>query len=115
MFVHIDLIHLLVNMFSLLIIGPFVEKLYGSAKFVVFWVVTGIAGSVATYFTFRPELAHGLLGTFLFKANDGLAAGASGALFGLVGVLFVFGIKYRRELPKDSSAYSAPACCRSSS
>ena len=100
MFVHIDLIHLLVNMFSLLIIGPFVEKLYGSAKFVVFWVVTGIAGSVATYFTFRPELAHGLLGTFLFKANDGLAAGASGALFGLVGVLFVFGIKYRRELPE---------------
>jgi membrane associated rhomboid family serine protease len=100
MFVHIDLIHLLVNMFSLLIIGPFVEKLYGSAKFVVFWVVTGIAGSVATYFTFRPELAHGVLGTFLFKANDGLAAGASGALFGLVGVLFVFGIKYRRELPE---------------
>ncbi|HEX6624591.1 MAG TPA: rhomboid family intramembrane serine protease, partial [Pyrinomonadaceae bacterium] len=29
------------------------------------------------------------------------AAGASGALFGLVGVLFVFGIKYRKELPED--------------
>src|SRR5689334_4589745 len=44
MFVHIDILHLLMNMFSLLIIGPFVEKLYGSAKFVVFWVFTGIAG-----------------------------------------------------------------------
>src|SRR5690349_13331596 len=38
MFVHIDLLHIGMNMFSLLIIGPFVEKLYGSAKFVVFWV-----------------------------------------------------------------------------
>jgi hypothetical protein len=31
---------------------------------------------------------------------DGPAAGASGALFGLIGVLFVFGIKFRRELPE---------------
>jgi len=100
MFVHIDLLHLLMNMFSLLIIGPFVEKLYGSAKFVVFWVVTGLAGAIATYLTFRPALAHGVLGTFLFKGADVPAAGASGALFGLVGVLFVFGIKYRRELPE---------------
>ncbi|HEX6719629.1 MAG TPA: rhomboid family intramembrane serine protease [Pyrinomonadaceae bacterium] len=100
MFVHINLVHLLVNMFSLLMIGPFVEKLYGSAKFLVFWVVTGIAGAVGTYLTFRPGLAHGPLGTFIFRGIDGPAAGASGALFGLVGVLFVFGIKYRRELPE---------------
>jgi rhomboid protease GluP len=100
MFVHIDVIHLLMNMFSLLMLGPFVEKLYGSAKFLVFWVLTGIAGSVASYFTVRPALAKGLLGSFLFKSFDAPAAGASGALFGLVGVLFVFGIKYRRELPE---------------
>lgn len=100
MFVHIDLLHIVMNMFSLLILGPFVEKLYGSAKFVVFWIVSGIAGSVATYLALRPALAHGLLGSFLFKAIDVPAAGASGALFGLVGVLFVFGIKYRHELPE---------------
>ena len=100
MFVHIDLLHLGMNMFSLLIIGPFVEKLYGSAKFVVFWVACGLAGSIATYLTLRPSLAHGTLGTFIFKAVDAPAAGASGALFGLVGVLFVFGIKYRHELPE---------------
>ena len=47
MFVHINLPHLLVNMYSLWIVGPYVEKFYGSAKFVVFWVVTGIAGVVA--------------------------------------------------------------------
>jgi len=85
MFVHINLVHLLVNMFSLLMIGPFVEKLYGSAKFLVFWVVTGIAGAVGTYLTFRPGLAHGPLATFIFRGVDGPAAGASGALFGQIG------------------------------
>ena len=100
MFVHIDLLHLVINMFSLLILGPFVEKLYGSAKFVIFWVASGLAGSVATYLTLRPSLAHGVLSSFIFRGDDGPAAGASGALFGLVGVLFVFGIKYRRELPE---------------
>lgn len=100
MFVHIDILHLFMNMFSLLILGPFVEKLYGSAKFVVFWVVTGIAGVVGSYLTIRPSLARGVLGTFIFHATDVPSAGASGALFGLVGVLFVFGIKFRRELPE---------------
>ena len=100
MFVHVNLIHLLVNMYSLMMVGPFVEKLYGSAKFVVFWVLTGIAGLIASYLTVRPDLATNALARFIFKANDGPSAGASGALFGLVGVLFVFGIKFRRELPE---------------
>lgn len=100
MFVHINVLHLLMNMFSLLILGPFVEKLYGSAKFVVFWVVTGVAGVVGSYLTVRPQLANGLLGSFIFHKLDVPAAGASGALFGLIGVLFVFGIKFRHELPE---------------
>jgi rhomboid protease GluP len=100
MFVHIDGLHLIMNMFSLLILGPFVEKLYGSAKFVFFYVLTGIAGCVASYLTLRPGLAVGPLARFIFKGADVPSAGASGALFGLVGVLFVFGIKFRRELPE---------------
>ena len=100
MFVHVNLLHLLVNMYSLWMIGPYVEKLYGSAKFFVFWVVTGIAGVVASYLTVRPNLATGSLGKFIFKSFDEPSAGASGALFGLVGVLFIFGIKFRRELPE---------------
>jgi membrane associated rhomboid family serine protease len=100
MFIHVNLLHLLVNMYSLWMIGPYVEKLYGSAKFVVFWVLTGVAGVVASYLTVRPVLATGGLARFLFKAFDEPSAGASGALFGLVGVLFVFGIKFRHELPE---------------
>ncbi len=100
MFVHINLPHVLVNMYSLWMVGPYVEKLYGSAKFVVFWIATGIMGVVASYLTVRPNLATGSWGRFLFKSLDVPSAGASGALFGLVGVLFVFGIKFRHELPE---------------
>ena len=100
MFLHVNLIHLLVNMYSLMMVGPFVEKLYGSAKFVVFWVLTGICGLIASYVTVRPQLATNPFARFIFKAEDVPSAGASGALFGLVGVLFIFGIKFRRELPE---------------
>jgi membrane associated rhomboid family serine protease len=99
-FIHVNLIHLLVNMYALWVIGPWVEKLYGSAKFVVFWVATGIAGVVASYLTYFPGSHPGLIGRFLIKTSDGPSVGASGAVFGLIGVLFVFGLKYRRELPE---------------
>lgn len=100
MFIHVNLPHVLINMYSLWMVGPYVEKLYGSAKFVVFWVLTGIMGVVASYLTVRPNLAVGSFARFLFKSDDVPSAGASGALFGLVGVLFIFGIKFRRELPE---------------
>lgn len=100
MFLHLNVLHLLVNMYSLWIVGPYVEKLYGSAKFVFFWVFTGVAGVVASYLTVRPGMSVGPIARFIFKTTDDPSAGASGALFGLVGVLFVFGIKFRHELPE---------------
>ena len=99
-FIHINLPHLLMNMYGLWVLGPWVEKLYGSARFVVFWIAAGVAGVVASYLTTIPGSRPGLLGSFLIKSYDGPSAGASGALFGLIGVLFVFGLKYRRELPE---------------
>jgi rhomboid protease GluP len=99
-FIHVNLPHVLINMYSLWVIGPWVEKLYGSAKFVVFWVATGVAGVVASYLTVIPGSRPGLIASFIVKRADDPSAGASGALFGLVGVLFVFGLKYRRELPE---------------
>ena len=100
MFIHVNLPHLLVNMYSLWVVGPYVERLYGSARFVVFWVLTGLAGVVGSYLTVRPGMPESFLGRFFFKSHDVPSAGASGALFGLVGVLFVFGIKFRHELPE---------------
>jgi rhomboid protease GluP len=99
-FIHVNLVHLLFNMYGLWVLGPWVEKLYGSAKFVVFWIATGVAGVLASYLTVIPGSRPGLIGSFLIKYSDEPSAGASGALFGLIGVLFVFGLKYRRELPE---------------
>jgi membrane associated rhomboid family serine protease len=100
-FLHIGWLHLLVNMYSLFILGPYVEKLYGAARFVFFWIATGVAGVVASYLASGAEMHNvPVLGRFLFRGGDAVSAGASGALFGLIGVLFVFGIKFRRELPE---------------
>jgi len=83
-FIHIGIIHLAFNSYALYALGPQVEKLFGSAKFVVLYLGAGIAG---------------VLGSYLFTPGDVPSAGASGALFGLIGVLTVFGFKYKRELP----------------
>lgn len=98
-FLHVNLVHLVVNMYGLWSLGPYVERLYGSARFVVIWVVTGVAGVAASYYTVRTDVDPSLINDFLFRSSQ-ISAGASGALFGLIGVLFVFGIKFRHELPE---------------
>lgn len=98
-FLHVNLVHLVVNMYGLWSLGPYVERLYGSARFVVIWVVTGIAGVAASYYTVRTDVDQSFINDFLFRSSQ-ISAGASGALFGLIGVLFVFGIKFRHELPE---------------
>jgi membrane associated rhomboid family serine protease len=83
MFLHIGLLHIIFNSYALWIVGPQVEKLYGSARFVFLYVLTGIASVAASYF-YNPSIP---------------SAGASGAIFGLLGVLLVFGFRHRNEIP----------------
>src|SRR5438132_14356261 len=68
-FIHVNLPHVLINMYSLSVIGPWVEKLYGSAKFVVFWVATGIVGVLASYLTVIPGSHPGVVARFLMKTH----------------------------------------------
>src|SRR5205085_10720479 len=82
-FIHIGLLHLFFNSYALWIVGPQVEKLYGGARFVILYLLTGIAGVAGSY-VYKPE---------------GLSAGASGAIFGLFGVLLVVGLRYRHNIP----------------
>jgi rhomboid protease GluP len=82
-FIHIGWLHIIFNSYALWIVGPQVEKLYGSARFVILYVITGVAGVVGSYL-FHPFA---------------ISAGASGAIFGLFGVLLVFGIRYRESIP----------------
>jgi len=82
MFIHIGLIHLLFNNYALYIVGQEIERLYGSSRFVLLYLLTGICGSLASY---------------LYTENT--SAGASGAIFGLFGVLAAFAFRYRGEVP----------------
>jgi rhomboid protease GluP len=70
---HIGLLHIGFNLYALYIVGPEVEMFYGPARFLVIFLISAISGAIASYaFTY------------------GLSAGASTALFGLIGTLVAF-------------------------
>ena len=79
-FLHIGIFHLLINMYSLYIVGTQVEYFYGKVKYLIIYFFSAIMGSLFT--------------VALSSANT-VAAGASGAIFGLLGSILYFGIKYR--------------------
>src|SRR5690625_1120697 len=79
MFLHIGLIHLIMNMIAIYYLGVFVERIYGSFRFFIIYMLAGIGGGLAS---------------FAFSMN--VSAGASGALFGLFGALLFFGLIYKR-------------------
>lgn len=74
MFLHIGLMHIAFNAWALFSLGRDVEAFYGTTRFAVIYFVAGLAGNIAYY----------LLGP------DGLSAGASGAVFGLIGAETAF-------------------------
>ncbi|MEZ4859979.1 MAG: rhomboid family intramembrane serine protease [Caldilineaceae bacterium] len=80
MFIHIGVIHLLFNLYALNILGPLVEGFFGHRRFLFIYVIGGLWGSVASY-AFSPALS----------------AGASGAIFGLVGATTVYFLRYREN------------------
>src|SRR5262249_4166308 len=53
-FIHIGMLHLFFNSYALWIVGPQVEKLYGAARFVILYVLTGVAGGFSRCFFFFP-------------------------------------------------------------
>ena len=79
MFLHVDVIHLLCNMYALYVVGPRVEDFFGKKKFLLIYFISGISASL---------LSVGL--------NENVSSvGASGAIFGLFGALLYFGYAYR--------------------
>jgi membrane associated rhomboid family serine protease len=69
----LTLIHLGFNMYALYLVGPIVERLYGPAKFVGLYIAAAIGASLTT---------------FAFGESP-LGTGASGAIFGLFGIVFL--------------------------
>ena len=84
MFLHGGLIHIGFNMMVLMDIGPVVEEVYGSARYLFLYVTTGVAG-----FVISSWMGHA-------------SVGASGALMGLIGLMIAITTKrggmYMRQL-----------------
>ncbi len=77
MFMHGGILHLFVNMFSLFFVGSLVEKILGPKRYFYFYMSAGLLAGL--FF---------VLSAFVFPADmQQFAVGASGALFGIVGLL----------------------------
>ena len=83
--VHIGILHVGFNMWCLWDGGRLGERLFGSAAFLVLYLFSGVGGSVAS-FGHNPQL---------------VAAGASGAVFGVFGGILGFMLVRPKVIPKD--------------
>lgn len=81
-FLHLSLLHLIFNTFSLILFGPPLERMLGKTKFILSYLFMGIMGNVASLYLADLLYTH---------------AGASGAIYGLFGLYF-FMIIMRPEL-----------------
>ncbi len=80
MFLHFGFMHILFNMYALYNIGPTIERIFGSGRFLVIYLGAGICGNLLTYFLETHT------------ENYRISAGASGAVFGLMGAYLVLAL-----------------------
>lgn len=79
-FLHLNALHIGLNMLNLLVLGIFLERLVGHLRFLLIYLVTGIISIIASFY-FAPQE---------------ISVGASGAIFGLVGAYSIFVLTHRR-------------------
>jgi membrane associated rhomboid family serine protease len=82
-FIHEQIWHILLNMLALWILGSVLEPILGRWRFIALYVLSALGGSAVS-----------LLGL----APGGIAIGASGAVFGLFGALFVVARRFGRDV-----------------
>ncbi|MFI6297724.1 rhomboid family intramembrane serine protease [Nonomuraea sp. NPDC050790] len=82
-FVHGGVFHILFNSWALYVVGPYLERAFGHVKFTAIYVVSALGGSTLGYWLDTP---------------DTLTVGASGAIFGLFGAIFVVGRKLNMDV-----------------
>jgi membrane associated rhomboid family serine protease len=82
-FLHAGFVHLFMNLWSLLLLGPIVERLTGTIAFLVIYVASAIAGGIASA-AWHPSL---------------VSVGASGAIVGIVGAVAGIALTSRGSLP----------------
>lgn len=83
MFLHGGIMHLLMNVYGLVIAAFFVEPIFGRLKYFILYFVSGICGSLASIYWYENTIS----------------VGASGAIFGLYGA--ILGLLLTNAFPKD--------------
>lgn len=88
MFIHGGLVHLLMNMWALYAVGPFVERMVGNIGFLLMYLLAGLCGSLASLI-WNPMVP---------------SVGASGAIFGVFGCLLGLALRGRGSIPTETLA-----------
>src|SRR5262249_5470832 len=92
-FVHVGLLHLVVNMYGLYVIGPLLERMWGRSRYLFLYLVSGLGGSCAAMIFKPAEFEGGRLILIIL-------AGASGAICGLMASAVVWVLLNRHHLPR---------------
>jgi rhomboid protease GluP len=74
-FVHVDIMHITLNMLFLIIFGLRAEELFTTEEYFAVYMLSGLSGSLLTLFLMSPYT---------------LSAGASGAIFGMYGASIIY-------------------------
>jgi rhomboid protease GluP len=85
LFIHFGIIHLAFNMWAIATFGPLAERLYGSVNYLLIYLVAGVAGSLVSI-SWRPDIN---------------SAGASGAIFGILGALLAAQLRTGESFPSS--------------
>jgi rhomboid protease GluP len=91
LFLHIGLFHLLVNAWALLQIGGLYEGWMGPRRLAIVYFLGGVAGSLASV-------------TFTLAGSDRISAGASGAIFAVLGALIAFLARRHERLRPEAKS-----------
>ena len=84
LFLHYGILHVALNMWALFNTGVFLEKLQGRALFAITYLGAGLAGGFAS---------------ILWNGDKVWSAGASGAVFGVIGGIIGFMLRERQSIP----------------
>jgi len=81
MFIHLSLAHVFFNAYALWRFGAIIEQIFGHVHYAIIYLLSGLCGSLASLYL-----------------TKGISAGASGAIFGLIGAEMLYVLRYREVL-----------------